>query len=340
MIKTDKNGVVLILVLFLIAILSVVDVEMLKVSNMENSISSIEKGYIFSYNAIKNSEAFEKALLIKDARENKYDSFFDIWSFGENVHTLNGYDRELFEGVDIDVEDECSKFPINYISDNKTGQTYRDILFRLLVNKPFKLKEKKAAEIVLSLWYWIDKEGVEKKYLSKLPEGVDNIDTSKFFASAVKNAPMDNLGELFLIKTIDSKLLYPTKKRPGLFDLLTTYCKSGKININTANRYIIAAVVPDSVSQDEAVEFADSVIKFRSDEFHKDLLKNSDWYQTKMPGFSDIVLPSGIISTKSDVFRMKICYKNAKLSVCAVEILERKKEKGGYKIKTVYKELY
>ena len=339
MYKTSRNGVVLILVLFLIAILSVVAAEMLRLTNMDNAVASIEKGYTFSFNAIKGVTAFEKALLLKDAKENRYDSFFDIWANKDEMKRLSGYDEDFFNGVDFKVEDECSKFPINYIADNVSGGTYRDILFKLLTDKPFKIDKKKAAEIVLSLWYWIDKEGVEKKY-SKLPQGIVDIDPGKFFASDVKNAKMDNLGELFLIKTIDKKLLYATKKRPGLFDLLTTYCTSGKININTARKEILTALTPESVGYDEASEFADSVIKYRSDEFHKDLLKSSDWYQTKMPGFSDIVLPSSIISTSSSCFRLKICYIDAKPSVCAVEILERTKEKSGYKIKTVYKELY
>jgi general secretion pathway protein K len=336
-----KDGIVLMLVLFLIAILSAVVIESLKSVSVDNACAEIKRGYVESYHNIKSALNFEKALILYDAKENSYDTMFDIWNNKDKIKTLNGYDDKYFSSLDVNIEDECGKIPINFIADKKNGEIYRDVLFRLLTNEPFKLKKETVNEIVLSLWYWIDKKSVEDKYAKNLPVGINNIvDVGQFFKTKPKDAPISNLGELFLMKTIDPKLMYGTKKRPGLFSFLTVYCASGRININTAPKEVIRAMVPDSVPKDTALEFADALIKYRSDEFHKDLLSKSDWYRNKMPGYDDIILPSNIIETKSDFFRIDIKSKKGIFGMNEVEIIERKKEKNAYKIKAVYKEVY
>ncbi len=335
-----KDGIVLILILFLIAILSVVVLESLKQSEINGFACVYERNTVDAYHRLKSVESLEKALLIKDAKDNNYDTLFDVWNNKEKMEKLNGYDKKYFSKINFRMEDECGKFPINMIADKKNGKLYRSVFMNLLMDEPFNLKKVRAAKIVFSVWYWIDKDGFEKQNKTAMMLVSEDIDIDKMFSAKVRNAPIRTLGELFFIKTIDKKMLYSSKNKKGLFNLLTPYCFNGKININTAPKEIIMALVSSDISQDTKKEFANSVVKYRSDEFHRDLLKKPDWYQSKMPGFNDIILPNDIITTSSHWFRLIINDNSSAPSLNAVEILHREKKKSEYKVKTVYKEVY
>ncbi len=333
-----KDGIILIVVLLLIAILSGMVMLSLRNVEIENAYVAILDSSIDSYHRLVGADNFEKALLIQDKHNNNYDTMFDIWNNKDQINQLAGYNRDYFKDLDVRVEDECGKIPINFIADKKNGEIYRKVLLSLLTNKPFGLNKEEAYKIILSIWYWIDSKGVEDKYSIKLKDL--GMDTNKLFAAGVKNMPIDNLGELFLIKTLSKKLLIGTRKAPGLFDFVSVYCNTGKININTAPKEVIRAMAFDA-PKDEAREFAESVVQYRSDEFHRDFLQHTDWYRNKMPGFDDVVLPAGILSTSSDCYRIEADYKGRGQTYSLLDIVKRIKEKkGGYKIKSVYKELY
>jgi general secretion pathway protein K len=71
-----------------------------------------------------------------------------------------------------------------------------------------------------------------------------------------KNGPLDSLGEMLLIKGIDSSIFYGTDEREGLRNYLTVYSE-GKININTASLPILLSLSP-MVDQTMAQAVVDS----------------------------------------------------------------------------------
>ena len=71
-----------------------------------------------------------------------------------------------------------------------------------------------------------------------------------------KNAPLESIEELLLIKGIDEKLYYGTDDHPGLVDFLTVYGEQTQMDINSAEEkaFFIIPNIPDQVVED-IVEF-------------------------------------------------------------------------------------
>ena len=84
---------------------------------------------------------------------------------------------------------------------------------------------------------------------------------------------------------------------PGLKDLVTPSGRDGKININTANAFVLGAL-SDQIDQG----MVDGMMDFRDNEEND--LSNPEWYKLA-PGFpGDVVIEPGIITTSSSFFEI------------------------------------
>jgi general secretion pathway protein K len=155
-----------------------------------------------------------------------YDSLLDPWAFPFEVETDKG-------GLVITIADEDRFFNINYLPKD---EIYRKIFSRLL--EILEISPGYTERIL----YYMGKGGAPYE-----------------FDYPPKGAPLDSAEELRYIG-LSQEELYGKKEGeisfPGLLELVTVH-SSGKININTAPKYVLMALDPgiDSTVAERIIEY-------------------------------------------------------------------------------------
>ena len=130
----------------------------------------------------------------------------------------------------FDVVDESGKINLNILTDSSGI-----ILNKLLINMG--VSKEDADTIVDSILDWKDTDdihrlhGAESDYYMSLPNPYKS-----------KNARLDAVEELLMVKGITPEILYGSNEKAGLFDLLTVYARTGGINVNAAPKEVLAAL--------------------------------------------------------------------------------------------------
>jgi len=263
-----EAGAALILVLLFIALLSVLVVEFCYESEVEASLATNYGSDLESYIAAKSAVAQGISLLAEDLLSTQLDgqpecdSTFDVWAFGIPFAPLN--DAMLRATI----SDEYGKINLNALMDTSAGgapqvrpeidQALREF-FRLRASDD----EESADLIVDSIIDWLDyDEGDEEQ-----PQGAEN-DYYNGLENpyACKNGPMDSIEELLLIKGITLEMYYGNPKLDPpvlpLFEYLTVHGDwQGRINPNTAQPEVIAAVVAGFNGQPPDISMAEQIFE-------------------------------------------------------------------------------
>ncbi len=224
-----------------------------------------------------------------------FDSLLDPWAFPFEIETEKGK-------LTINISDEDRYLNLNFVGENKV---YREVFERLLTLLRI---SPGYADRVLA---WIGKGGVP--YEEDYP---------------LKGAPMDSVEELRYIGMSEDELYGRTEgdvEYPGLIELLTVY-SSGKININTAPKYVIMAL-------DERIDstIAERVIEHRST---KPFKKPQDLVLVEGITLDILYRIEKIIDVKSTHFRIKATVRTGDVETTLEVIYDRSKGK------VVYKRLY
>jgi general secretion pathway protein K len=98
-----------------------------------------------------------------------------------------------------------------------------------------------------------------------------------------------------MVKGITKELLYGTESTPALLDCITLYGE-GKININTAPRYVLRAL-----SSDITEGMTEEMDIYRRSEEND--LSDPNWYN-RVAGMANVTMPSMLITVKSNVFKI------------------------------------
>ena len=229
------------------------------------------------------------AVLLKDAKDNEYDSLQDSWALLADENLSQLFDAGL---LTIKISDNNGKFQINSMVHSKNQQPEgkspeqviaqekdaRNILWRLLRQEPFNLEDGAARTIIDTLVDWMDSDdgdgeeeyGAESSYYLAL-------DTPY----ACKNGLVEFVEELLLVKGFTPELLFGTEKQLGLAALLTTQGNDGKININTADPLLLQAL-----HEDMTKEMVEDMLAFRADRNNKDKLASTAWVTEALPFFT------------------------------------------------------
>jgi general secretion pathway protein K len=186
------------------------------------------------------------------------------------------------------VEDEAGKIPLNKLVEDNSG--IKDILIRLLRQPEFGLDERKANEIADSIKDWIDADnsvtgyGAETSYYASLDPPYE-----------AKNAQLDCIEELLMVKGITQEIFTGTKEKPGLARYVTADSE-GAININTAPKMVLRSLA-DGIS----AELADRMDEYR----RKDgsVLSSLEWYK-QVPGMAGVNISPELITIKSNYFKI------------------------------------
>jgi general secretion pathway protein K len=126
-----------------------------------------------------------------------------------------------------------------------------------------------------------------------------------------RNAPLVHIGDLARVKGFPPELFSGNDDMPDASDYLTVYGETpvaggkyafdGKININTADTVVLAAILPEGYEI-----YAQEIYDYRLeavDESYVNNLSSSTWYRN-VPGLEDLEIDEGLITTSSDIFRI------------------------------------
>jgi general secretion pathway protein K len=288
MMSNHEKGIALVIVLLMISIVVAVTIQLNRSTRSEvYEAANLSDGIRLYYVAESGFYAGE-ALLLAD--KNAFDALTEDWA---KTEMLSLKTEELFENGSFKllIEDEGGRIPLNKLVNGSTyNATIRELLLRLLTGPYFRLSAGQAEEIIASIKDWIDTDdevtgtGAEGSYYASLERPY-----------AVKNAPLDCIEELLMVKGVTRDLFYGTGELPGLVSCLTVF-GDGKINISTAPKPVLRALSPEMT--DDGVEGLD---EYRRNE--KNDLADAAWY-SRVPGAAGWNIPAGLISIRSDIFRI------------------------------------
>jgi general secretion pathway protein K len=230
----DKRGVVLILVLSMVALFSAMIItfssdESLDIELAYNFHDSIQAQYI----ALAGVEA---AKVILDQDDRGHDSLDEQWAeFPVYAATASGY----LNGAQLTgtITDECSKFDLNSLSIPDNYKDFRRQQFqRLLTLQNIDITQEELDDLTNSIIDWLDTDsevtmgGAEDEYYLSLEPPYH-----------CKNAPMDSIEEILLVKGMKSEYFFGTQNYDGLKNYVTVGT-GGKINLNTASEMVLKGI--------------------------------------------------------------------------------------------------
>jgi len=285
----NQSGIALITVILIISILVAAALELNRSSRADiYSAANISDGLKLTY--IAKSGFYGAAALLANSK-NSYETLSDDWA---NAQVLSAQSKALFTNgyFMVSIEDEQGKIPLHKLVTGKdVNPAIKEMLLQLLKQPEFDLDDRKAAEIVDAIIDWIDADdavsvsGAESSYYRSLATPY-----------AAKNAPLDCIEELLMVRGITSEIFAGTKDKPALRELVTIY-GTGKIHINTAPKMVLRALDPKITA-----ELADKMDKYRRAKGNNlvDLL----WYKN-VSGMENVEIKQDLIGVaKSNYFRI------------------------------------
>jgi general secretion pathway protein K len=312
----NNRGIALITVLLIISILIAVSVELNRSSRAEIfEAANISDG--IKLTCIAKSGFYAGAALLVNSSGNVV-SLRDDWA---KTETLAEKSQKFFPDgyFVVNIEDEMGKIPLNkLVNGNEYNPDIKEILIRLLSQPEFSLDERRATDIVDAIKDWIDADnevtggGAESSYYTTLNPPYP-----------AKNAPLDCIEELLMVKGITKELIIGTKEKPGIGRYVTVY-GDGFININTAPQMVLRSLSPN-ISSDVAEKM---------DEYRKSAgndLTNSLWYQ-QVPGLAGVIIKPGLIAIRSNYFKISSSGKLNNMVRKIIGVVKKSAERKAYQI--------
>jgi general secretion pathway protein K len=240
-----EEGVALLIVLLVVAILAGLIMDSGYTAKVDLTLSALNRDAVRARSLVQSGYAMGCALLSNDT--NGYDGLNDTWARPDILALGSQLIKEQGQVVG-NIVDENSKFNLNTLVDGHgvMNETAYDQFLRLLYSlnlEPY---------LANALVDWMDSDD------RALPGGGEQ----SFYASSgrvCKNAPLDSLRELLLVRGFKPEFLWGTRTQEGLFPYITLY-SDGKININTASERVLKSL-------DEEIDdtLAKNILEYRKD---------------------------------------------------------------------------
>lgn len=319
--KNDR-GIALIITLMVITLLIAVTFELNRQMRSAVTDSAISRNKITLLNMVSSGVHIAESILIKDKNDSEIDSMQEDWANPEKIKEYLSQTPFDDGSINLQISDELGKIQLNALVSFPIGKDFnpaqRDLWFRfmgmLLMNQkqdkesPFKdLTE--PGEIINPIKDWLDSgdndaitglNGAENDYYQNLKPPY-----------SCGNGPFHDINELMLVKGITPEIFQNIEnKSMGISQYLTVYGISksgdkftydGKININTADAPVIAALLPVE-QMFLAPEICNYRVEMANGQYVHDLSSPS-WYK-EVPGCSDLDIKADLITNKSDIFRI------------------------------------
>jgi general secretion pathway protein K len=288
-----KGGVALILTVLIISIIAAVTLEFNTAMRSElyaavNLRDGIRLGCV-----ARSGFDYALAVLFEDAldAERTFDSLREPWA---DSKLLSDNSSSLFENTafEVQIRDLEGRIQINALVNQKGeyNADQKDLLTRFLSLEPFGLEAEEVDDLVDAIKDWMDKDeevtkfGAESAYYQTLEKPY-----------MCRNAPLESLEELLLVRGMTRELFYGTDEKPGISGFLTIY-GDGKVNINTAD-----PVVLRSLSANLDRRTVEDMISYRENESND--ISQPNWYKS-VAGMSSEVAVDALVTTTSNHFEI------------------------------------
>ncbi|MGO9526148.1 MAG: type II secretion system minor pseudopilin GspK [Verrucomicrobiia bacterium] len=239
----DRNGVAIVIVLWVIMVLSLLISGFAFTMHVETQIASYARKELKAEMLARSGIEVAKMQLLlhqQSAADAEYDALNQDWATNEELYV----NHELGDGVfNVKITDEESKMPINTASELQLER-----LMTLLSVDP-----SDGDIIVDSILDWIG-----PGELTRLNGAKSDYYMSLSPPYRAKDAPMDRVDELLLVRGVTPELFYGTAAtdkdpaQPGLREVFTTM-SSGQVNVNTASPIVLQAMLGLDEAQVQAV---------------------------------------------------------------------------------------
>jgi general secretion pathway protein K len=311
----NNRGIALLVTLAVITVLVTSTIELHKRKRTAVLASAASRDRMKLVQMANSGIHIAMAMLVRDKMDTEIDSLQEDWANpGKRQELLADFPFD--DGsVAFEISDERARIQVNALV-ALPGHEFNTFQFELwdrilgfLKKADESLAKLDPTAIINALKDWIDADdddaitgltGAESPYYKTLDPPY-----------AARNAPIDQLGDLFLVKGITQELLNGPQEEVNLFNYLSVYGASqaedgkltydGKININTALLPVLVALLPEDYS-----EFAPAIFEYRmekSDNQFINPLTGLDWYKNA-PGLEDLTIAPELITNTSDTFRI------------------------------------
>ncbi|MGD2029811.1 MAG: type II secretion system minor pseudopilin GspK [Desulfobacterales bacterium] len=335
----NNRGIALLVTLTIIMVLIAVALEMNRKTRSVVFSAAANRDRITLSQMASSGIELAKTLLIKDKNNSNHDSLQEEWADPEKISEIL-QDIPFEEGtITLTITDELGKIQINSLVTYPEGHAFnepqRDMWHRfltLLISQNESIKDLEPDMIINSVKDWIDSgddeaitglSGAESDYYQELDPPY-----------VCRNGPFVHIGELALIRGVTTEYVQLAGGVSGISNYMTVFGMSetgnnkftyeGKININTADLPVLAAIVPA-----ENPELAQAIYDYRletlDDEYIHDL-SSTTWYK-QVPGLSDVEIDPKIITTASDFFRIESIGTLHEINIKITAIVEREQNK-------------
>lgn len=339
----NNRGIALIITLMVIALLVAVTFELNRQMRSAVTDSAVSRDRMSLLHMISSGVEVARAVLIQDKNTTEIDSVQENWADPEK---LNEYLAQVpFDDgeIAIFISDELSRIQVNALVAYPQGKEFnaaqRDLWYRFIALLLTQVKEEddfmaeiiEPNAIINPIKDWLDFDdgdaitglnGAENDYYRSLdpPYGC-------------RNGPIRHIQELMRIKGITPELfMHVDEEVSGISQFVTVYgvvgadnkfTFPGKININTAELPVVAALLPP-----EFMFLAPEICNFRVEKANDNYLNDlSDpiWYKN-VPGCSEIEISPELIATQSDLFRIECLARINDMFMSATVIVLREKD--------------
>lgn len=278
------------------------------------------------------------AILIRDKADSEIDSIQEAWANPDIVQAvvteLTLDTGELF----VAIQDEHAKIQVNSLVQGTGGRQYNEsqrlLWDRFLRVIHSRLSSKEPFEpdaVICAIKDWMDSE--DDDALSCLNGAESDYYQGLTPPYPCRNGPIPHIGELMRIRGITANLFYGLPNERGISDYITAYRGedaqslltgfTGKININTAEQPVLAAILP-SGKEELAQELVDYRVEMSDSKYIHDLSSPS-WYK-QVAGLQGVVIDPRLITVSSDLFRIRAFARMDQLSVTATALVHREND--------------
>jgi len=345
----NSRGVALLVTLGVITVLIVATLEMNRHTRSALFSAATTRDRMTLSQMASSGIHAAKAILIMDKNNSNSDSLQEDWADPEKISEILA-DLPFDDGqITLTISDELGKIQINSLVQfpeghefNPTQRMLWDQFLNLLITQNELFKDIEPETIINSVKDWLDSKdddaitglnGAESDYYQDLDPPY-----------ACRNGPFTHIDELALVKGISRELYQGTGEWLGVSSYLTihgiiekkahSFTFDGKININTAQLPVLAAILPLG-----SEDLAQAIYDYRqetSDSVYIHDLSSATWHK-QVPGLSNIDIDPGLITTSSDVFQIEsgAMLHEMKMTITAIVKRERDKKTGKWVCKVL-----
>ncbi len=336
--RPNPRGIALLVTVAILSVVVTISLEMNRRSRSTVTRAVIDQHRMTLSAMASSGVQAAMAVLIRDKADSEIDTLQEAWA---NPDIIQAVVAELvFETGQLSVVilDEQAKIQVNALVQGSGGRQYNELQrqlwdrflrgmhTRLSPDEPFE-----PDDVICALKDWMDSE--DDDALSCLNGAESDYYQGLTPPYPCRNGPIPHIGELMRIRGITANLFYGLPNERGISDYITAYRgeeaqlqpmgSAGKININTAEHPVLAAILPSGKE-----ELAQALMDYRdekSDSKYIHDLSSPSWYK-QVPGLQGVVIDPRLITLSSDLFRIRASARMDLLSVTATTLVHREND--------------